>query len=55
MSSLLYFFISYPLTKKEKFDDIHFVVPEDKKYIPTCIYIDETFENNEYYYKKYLW
>ena len=52
MSTLLYFFISYPCTKKEKTDDIHFLVPEDKKYIPTCIHMVEAIKNKEYYYIK---
>ena len=51
-SSVLYFFISYPRTKKEKEDDIYFVFPEDKNHIPKCIHKEETFENNVYYYQK---
>jgi len=52
METTLYFFISYPRKNKEKFGDIHFIVPEDKINIPTCIYMDETNDNNLYYYKK---
>ena len=51
-SSELYFFISYPRSKKEKEDDIYFVVPEDKNLIPKCIHKEETFENKVYYYQK---
>ena len=51
-SASLYFFISYPRSKKEKEDDIYFVVPEDKNHIPKCIYKEETFENKVYYYQK---
>ena len=51
METKLYFFISYPLTKKVNADD-NFVVPEDKNNFPKCIYMDETFENGLYYYKK---
>ena len=51
METKLYFFISYPLTKKVNADD-NFIVPEDKNNFPKCIYMDETFENGLYYYKK---
>ena len=51
-SSSLYFFISYPRAKKEKEEDIFFVVPEDKKHTPKCIHKTEIFENKVYYYQK---
>ena len=51
-STSLYFFISYPRTKKEKEDDIYFVVPEDRNNIPKCIHKKEKFENKVYYYQK---
>ena len=51
-SESLYFFISYPRTKRENQDDIYFVVPEDKNNIPKCIYMNEEHENKGYYYQK---
>jgi len=41
MEAKIYFYISYPSTKKENVEDIIFIVPEDKNYTPTCIYIEE--------------
>ena len=51
-SSSLYFFISYPRAKKEKEDDIYFVIPEDIDHIPKCIHKEETLQNKVYYYQK---
>lgn len=49
--NFIYFFISYPRTKKENTSDINFVVPENKEQKPECIYSDEIYENKTYYYK----
>ena len=48
----LYFLIFYPRTKKEDKNGIKFFVPENKKDRPKCIYTEENYENNNYYYKK---
>ena len=48
----LYFFIFYPRPKKEDKNSIKFFVPENKKDRPKCIYTEENYENNNYYYKK---
>ena len=52
MDNFIYFFIYYPLSKREASGDIYFIKPEKKSKIPICIYKDEIFENNKYYYKK---
>ena len=52
MDNFIYFFIYYPLAEKEQSGDIYFIEPEEKSQIPVCIYTDEIFENNKYYYKK---
>jgi hypothetical protein len=48
----LYFFIFYPRPKKEDKNRIKFFIPENKKDRPKCIYTEENYENNNYYYKK---
>ena len=50
MTSWLYFFILYPRKKKDDSNDIIFVDPENDK--PICIFEDETYQNQIYYYKK---
>ena len=52
MDNFIYFFIYYPLAEKEQLGDIYFMEPKEKSQIPICIYTDEIFENNKYYYKK---
>ena len=52
MDNFIYFFIYYPLAEKEQSGDIYFMEPKEKSQIPICIYTDEIFENNKYYYKK---
>ena len=52
MDNFIYFFIYYPLVEKERSGDIYFMEPKEKSQIPICIYTDEIFENNKYYYKK---
>ena len=52
MQKLLYFFISYPRKKRDNANDIVFVVPENKNQKPECIYTDENYDNQIYYYKK---
>jgi hypothetical protein len=48
----LYFFITYFRKQKENANDIDFVVPENNENKPECIYIDEQYENQLYYYNK---
>ena len=50
--SSLYFFISYKSEKKENASDIVFTVPEKKEQIPESIFVEESYENQIYYYKK---
>ena len=52
MGASLYFFISYPRTKKENPNDILFVESEGNNQKPKCIYINENYDNQIYYYKK---
>ncbi len=52
MSSSLYFFILYPRKKREIPNDINFVELENNNKIPKCIFIEENYENQIYYYKK---
>ena len=52
MASSLYFFISYPRKKKEISNDIDFVEFENNNKIPQCIFIEEKYENQIYYYSK---
>jgi hypothetical protein len=51
-TKFLYFFITYIRKSKENTNDINFVVPEKKDLKPECIYIDEQYENQFYYYNK---
>ena len=48
----LYFFISYARKSKEDKNDINFVVPEKNDLKPECIYMEESYENQIYYYNK---
>ena len=48
----IYFFVKYTRTQKENTKDIDFVVPEKSNLKPVCIYIDEPYENQIYYYNK---
>jgi hypothetical protein len=48
----LYFFISYQRTKKDDNNEIFFVEPKSENQKPECIYIDENYENQIYYYKR---
>ena len=48
----LYFFITYTRKQKENDKDIDFIVPEKKELKPECIYIEELYENQLYYYNK---
>ena len=53
MSTSIYFYISYPSTKKVNDDnDTIFVVPENNNDKPECIYNEENYQNNIYYYSK---
>ena len=52
MSSSLYFFISYPRKKREIAEDIIFVMPEDDNEKPQCIYVDDNYQNQIYFYMK---
>ena len=52
MASFIYFFISYPRTKKDNPSDLFFIIPENSNAKPECIYTDENYENKIYYYKK---
>ena len=52
MTSSLYLFITYPRKQRDNDSDIYFVVPENTEDKPQCIYIDESFQNQLYYYKK---
>ena len=48
----IYFFVKYNSTQKENTKDIDFVVPEKSNLKPVCIYIDDQYENQIYYYNK---
>ena len=48
----LYFRITYPRKKKENTNDINFIVPEKDELKPKCIYLEEQFENQIFYYNK---
>ena len=48
----IYFFITYFKKEKEKDSDIYFVEPEGKEMQPECIYKEEIYENQFYYYNK---
>ena len=48
----IYFFITYFKKEKEKDSDIYFVEPEDIEMHPVCIYQEEIYENQFYYYNK---
>lgn len=48
----IYFFITYFKKEKEKDSEIYFVEPEDKEMQPVCIYKEEIYENQFYYYNK---
>ena len=52
MSSWLYFFISYPRKKRENTEDIIFVKPEDDNEKPQCIYVEDNYQNQIYFYMK---
>jgi len=52
MTTSLYFFITYQRSKRDYDNDIVFVVPENNNQKPECIYTDENYENQQYYYKK---
>ena len=51
MSADIYFFISIPKSKKEETDDIIFIVPEDNRLKPECIYSVKCLVNNNFYLK----
>ena len=48
----LYFFVTYVRKQKENANDVNFVVPEKKDLKPLCIFIDEQYINQFYYYNK---
>jgi hypothetical protein len=48
----LYFFITYFRKQKENSNDSDFVVPENNDKKPECIFIDQQYENQIYYYNK---
>jgi len=52
MRTLWYFFITYARKKKENSENVEFIVPEKKSQKSECIFIDEKYENLEYYYNK---
>ena len=52
MTTSLYFFITYTRKKKENSENVEFIVPEKKSQKPECIFIDEKYENQKYYYNK---
>ena len=51
-SKQIYFFISYSRKAKENPNEIDFVEPKTKELKPECIYIDEEYKNQIYYYNK---
>ena len=52
MINSLYFFVSYTSTKKENEKDIKFVVPENSSQKPECIYTEDVYKNQTFYYEK---
>ena len=50
MASSLFFFISYPRQKRDNIDDIVFIVPNNQN--PECIFTEEFYQNQIYFYKK---
>ena len=49
---MIYFFIYYQSKEKESQNDVEFLVPEDNNLAPKCIYVEESYENKTYSYKK---
>ena len=48
----IYFFISYPRKETENPEDIDFIVPDNDKEKPECIYTFDDFENGTHNYRK---
>ena len=51
-SKEIYFFITYSRKGKENPNEIDFVEPKKKELKPECIYTDEEYKNQIYYYNK---
>ena len=52
MTTSLYFFITYTRKQKENSEDVEFIVSDNKSQKPECIFVDEKYENQKYYYNK---
>ena len=52
MTTSLYFFITYTRKQKENSEDVEFIVSDNKSQKPECLFVDEKYENQKYYYNK---
>ena len=48
----IYFYVTYSKKQKENDIDIDYIVPEKKDLQPKCIFVDEIYKNQFYYYNK---
>jgi len=48
----LYFFISYAKNQNENESDIDIILTEENELKPFCIYVDERYEDQTYYYNR---
>jgi len=49
---MIYFFVYYQSKEKESQNDVDFLIPENNNLVPKCIYMEESYENKIYSYKK---
>ena len=52
MTKSIYFFVTYSRKQKENDSDIEFVISEKNNLKPSCIYKEEKFEGQRFYYNK---
>ena len=52
MAKKIYFFVTYSRKQKENDSDIEFVISEKNNLKPSCIYKEEKFEGQRFYYNK---
>ena len=52
MVKSIYFFVTYPRKQKENDSDIEFVLSEKSNLKPVCIYKEEKYEGQRFYYNK---
>ena len=52
MDTQIFFFVTYTRKSKENPKEIDFIQPSKKDLQPECIYTDEFYENQIYFYNK---